>query len=457
MEKGTRFKLPNGAFLQEFFKISLPIILTNLMAASLHIIDNVMVGSLGDLELASVAQANQLTFIMRITFFGIAGGCTIFAAQHWGDNDVPGVRRVIGVSAISALILGAFFALVATVFPEAAMRIYTPDAPVIALGADYLRIVGPSYFVIALSVVFNAANRSTERVRLNMVASFCAIATNAILNYCLIFGHFGFPKMGVRGAALATAIAAVVEAVVLIGWTYFKKYPAAAKLREMKPTSFAYVRKYYKVAVPVMLNEGVWALGTSAYMAVYGRVSIPAVAAMNVVNTVDQVVMAAIWGTMNATAVMVGKRIGANDRQGAMDCSRHMMHMSFVISVIMGVTLYFARGPILSLFNISDASKAIAYAVMGVGAFIIWIRAFNSVNVVGVLRAGGDTIFSLLLDGGAIWLIGVPIAALGALVFKLELQHVYLLIQIEELVKLIIGYIRFRSGKWINQLTNDFQ
>ncbi|MDL2235777.1 MATE family efflux transporter [Christensenellaceae bacterium OttesenSCG-928-L17] len=449
----VRFRaLWNKEFFREFLLISIPILLGNVMTSSLHIIDNIMVGSLGDLSLASVAQANQLSFIMRLTLFGLQSGCAIFAAQHWGNNNISGIRRTLGISLISATVFTTLISILATVFPTQVMRVYILDEEVIALGASYLRMVGPSYLVVGISAMYNTTNRATERVRVNLVAAASGIVTNIILNWCLIFGNLGFPRMEVRGAALATAIAACVEACVLVGWTYYKKYPAAGKFKEMIPTSGAFVKSYYRVAVPVMLNESIWSLGMSAYAAVYGRISTQAVAAMNVFNTVDQVIMAAIFGIMNAASVMIGKRIGAGKEAEAYNCARRMMYMCVAVSVVMGAALFFGRQGLVSIFNISQEAKVAAMEVMVVAAAAMAIRSFNSVNVVGVLRAGGDAVFSMVLDGGSIWLIGVPLAILGGLVLRQPLWVVYLMIQAEEVFKGIVGYKRFRSCKWINNL-----
>lgn len=445
----------DARFFREFLNLSLPIILSNLLGSSLHIIDNIMVGSLGETELASVAQANQLSFIMRLTLFGVASGCAIFASQYWGKGDVPGVRRTMGISLISAVVVCALAAAAAILAPAAVMSVYTPDPAVAALGAEYLQTVGPSFLVIAVSTVYNAANRSTERVRINLIASVSSIGINTFLNWCLIFGNLGLPRMGVRGAALATAIAACCEAVILVGWTYLRKYPAAARPRDLLPGSAAFVKGYYKVAVPVMLNEGLWALGTSAYSAVYGRMSTQSVAAMNVFGTVDQLVMAAIWGTMNAASVMVGKRIGAGREDEAVLCAKRMMATAVILSVVMGAVLLLIRAPVLTLFNITQEAKEVAAGVMMVAAFAMSARAFNSVNVVGVLRAGGDAVFSMLLDGGAIWGIGVPIAFITGILLNLPLPYVYLCIQAEEVFKIVVGMARFRSRKWINNLVRE--
>lgn len=440
-------------FFKEFLRISVPIILTNLMTSSLHIIDNIMVGSLGDIELAGVAQANQLAFVLRLTLFGVGGGCAIFSSQYWGNRDVPGVRRTMGISLVSSLAFGALAASAALLAPRAVIRIYTPDPLVIQSGMAYLRITGVSYLAIAASTVYNAANRSTEKVRLNMVAALCAILANTFLNWCLIFGNLGFPRMGVRGAALATTIAAFAELGILVGWTYLKKYPAAARIAEMKIPGRSFARRYYKVAFPVMLNEGIWSLGVSVYYAVYGRMSTQAVAAMNVFSTVDQVLMAAIFGVMNATAVMVGKRIGAGREQEAVDCSRRMLVVSAAIGIPLGLLLFLLRGSVVSIFNISAEAKEMAFQVMGAASLLIWVRAFNSTNIVGVLRAGGDSVFSLLVEVIGVWLVGIPLAMLGGLVLQLPLPIVYLMIQSEEVLKSIVGVLRFRSRKWVNNLT----
>ena len=455
MSRAKRPGFWDAHFFREFVTLSVPIILSNLMGASLHIVDNIMVGSLGEVELASVAQANQMAFIVRITLFGVSSGCAIFAAQHWGKQDIPGVRRAMGISILSALVMCGIASFWATIMPDSFMRIYSPDPAVIALGTDYLRIVGPTFLFTGVSAIYNAANRSTERVRINMVASVVSIAINTFLNWCLIFGNLGFARMGVRGAALATAIAAGCEAVIQIGWTYLRRYPAAARLRELLPGSAKFVAAYYKVAVPVLLNEGFWAVGTSMYAAIYGRMSTQSVAAMNVFGTVEQLILAAVFGTMNAASVMVGKRIGAGKIEEAVDYAKRMLATGVALALAMGAVLLLIRQPVLTLFNISPAAKEAAAQVMLVSALVLSMRAFNAVNIVGVLRAGGDAVFSMLLDGGAVWVIGIPMAFLGGLVLKLPLPFVFLMIQMEELAKVVLGMARFRSRKWINSLVRE--
>ncbi len=447
-----RTGLFHAPFFAEFFYLAVPIILTNLMGSSLHIIDNIMVGRLGETELAAVAQANQLAFLTRLFLFGVACGCSIFASQYWGNRDVTGVRRTLGVSLLFALPLCALATGLALLAPTAVMRVFSPDPAVIALGASYLRTVGPGYVAIALSNVLGAANRSTERVRLNMAASMSAIACNTFLNWCFIFGNLGFPRMGVPGAALATAIAAYLEAGILLVWAYARRYPSAATFHQMKPPSAAFVRRFLKVAVPVTLNEGVWALGVSAMAAVYGRMSTQTVAAMNVFGTVEQLCMAALWGTMNAAAVIVGKRVGADEGEDAYLCGQRMLIIGVAIATVMGVALLLLRHQIVSVFNISPEAKALAVGVMGLVVYCYWAKAFNAVNIVGILRAGGDAVFSMLLDILGMWLIGVPLAAMGGLYFHLALPAVYLMLQLDEVTKFFIGLFRFRSKKWIRNL-----
>ncbi|MDL2257674.1 MATE family efflux transporter [Eubacteriales bacterium OttesenSCG-928-K08] len=440
------------AFWSEFFRMTIPIILTQLLTSTLHIVDNIMVGRLGDTALASVAQANQLIFLLRLALFGIASGCSIFASQHWGVKDIPGIRRAVGTSMIATLIVSVAATVAAIFFPEQVMRIYTKDPEVILLGAQYLRIVGIGYIPVGLSLTYNAANRSTERVKINLVASAAAILCNVFFNWCFIFGNLGFPRLEVRGAAIATTIASMLEAVVLIGWTYYKKYPAAGTISQMKPQSLAQVKRFYKVAFPVIANECIWATGTSAYYAVYGRMSTQIVAAMNVFSTVEQVLMAFTFGIMNAASVIVGKRIGAGLEDEAVSCGKRMMWVTAGLSLPMGALLLLSRSSILSLFNLSEAANSAAYAVMGVAAFTFTLRSVNTVSVVGIVRSGGDAIFSMIVDGGSIWAIGVPLAILGGLVFKWHIAYVYLLIQSEELVKGIVCLLRFKSRKWMHNL-----
>ena len=278
---------------------------------------------------------------------------------------------------------------------------------------------------------------------------------NTLLNYCMIYGNLGFPAMGVRGAALATTIATAATLLITLSMAYGLRLPAGAGLKEMMGANRAFLRRFAKTITPVVFNEGLWALGVTMYGICYGHMGDTAVAAMGVVSTVDNLLWIFIFSTMHSTAILCGKAIGANKPDEAYLCAKRMIAAVMGVGVFLGATLAAIRYPMLSLFTgLSAPVIRTAATVMLIESFTMWFRAFNAVNVVGVLRSGGDTVFSLKLDVGSMWLIGVPMCAAATFLLKLPVELVYVCTMAEEIVKILIGIPHFKSRKWIKNITN---
>jgi putative MATE family efflux protein len=299
--------------------------------------------------------------------------------------------------------------------------------------------------------------RSTGNVKAPMVLSIIAIAVNTVLNYIMIFGKLGFPMLGVRGAAIATVIARAIEVLLMLVIVYTGKYAPAARIREMLDISTDFVKKFLHTALPVILNETLWGLGTMMYSVVYARMGTGVVAAANIASTVERVAMVLFLGMGNACAVMVGNRIGAGDEKGAFEYAGRMIILGPVMGIFAGITLVLGSGRVLSIFNISQDVYASAGRMLLIIGILMCVRVFNYTMIVGVLRSGGDTRFSLIIDIAGIWLISVPLAFVGGLVWKLPIHWVYLLVSMEELLKFFIGLGRFISKKWINNLVARMQ
>jgi putative MATE family efflux protein len=442
-------------FTRLFARLLLPIALQNLVSASLQIVDGVMVSGLGEAAAAGVAQANRITFVVQLFLFGVISGAGIFFAQFWGKGDIAGMRRVQGVVLrLAAGIAGAFVLAVAC-FPRRALGMFLPAGPSFEIGLEYLLTVLPVYVIYAVDGVFAAMLRASERARIPMLAGIAAIATNTALNYGLIYGRLGLPAIGARGAALATVIAAGLSLCINVGVSYRRGLAPAATPRDLRMPDRAFLRRFFKTIAPVVLNEGLWGAGVTMYSVVYGRMGDATVAAMSIVNTVDQLVFVFGWGIMNAAAVIVGRSIGAGREREAYLYAKRLLLAAVGIMVATGAALLLARGPIVRIFRYGAETRAMAMRVLTISAFFLGMRAFNAVNVVGVLRSGGDTVFSMLLDLGVLWLFGVPAAALCGLSLRWALPLVYLATQLEECIKVCIGLPRLRSKKWIHNLVRD--
>lgn len=446
------FMWRDKTYLMTLLRLALPIMAQNLISASLNVVGVVMIGQMNETAVAAVGLANQVYFLLSFVLFGIGSGAGIFTAQYWGNQDVPNIRKVLGICLGMGLTGSLVFMVGALVFPTTVMGIYTRDPAVIALGAEYLRIIGWSYLVTAATFAFAAVLRSTGNVRLPMIVSAVSLSLDTLLNYGLIFGHFGLPQMGVRGAALGTCLARIFECGVLVLMTYRGKYPAAASLRELLSASRGFVRKFLVTALPVAANETLWGLGVSVYNMIYAHISTDAIAAINISSTIENLSFVVFIGICNASAIMIGGRIGAGEEHKAFVYARRALFLAAGGAILVGVAIILGADLILSLYKVSEMVRQYAHNIMRVLASVLWIRVSNMTIVVGILRSGGDTRFSMFLDAGTVWLIGIPLALTGAFLLHLPVYWVYLMVMTEEVAKLMIGLRRFTSKKWINNL-----
>lgn len=441
------------AFIRKLFLVALPIVVQNLVSASLHIIDGVMIGQLGDAPYAAVTQANRYTFVFQLFLFGAASGCGIFLNQFWGKRDVQAMRRVMGLCFRVTLTIALPFTLLAVLSPETVVGWFLPQGDSFGYAVRYLRIVAPGYLLTAVDVVYATCMKSSEETRVPMVAGICSILANTLLNWLLIYGHGGFPALGVEGAAVATLISGALALMIDVSVSYLRRLPSAFRWTDGRLPDRAFLKRFFRLVLPVVANEGLWSMGMTMYGVFYGRLGDAAVAAVGIFNTVDQLVFVAIYGIMNATTILVGGCLGGGDREGAWLTAKRMLFACVAVGIIMGMILLGTRGMLIGVFRVSEEAKAMADRILFISAFTVWLRAINSIIVVGVLRAGGDTVFSMLLDTTALWVVGVPLVGIAALMWGLPVYQVYMFTLVEEVIKASIGLPRFFSRRWMNDLT----
>ncbi|MEG2859611.1 MAG: MATE family efflux transporter [Clostridia bacterium] len=438
-------------FTRTVLRLAVPIVVQSLMIALMHIVDNLMIGQLGEYQLAGVTQANRITFLLQVTMFGVVSGASIFTAQYWGKRDLAGIHRTLGLGMITGLGVAALFAIPSILCPEVLIRLLIHEEHAMEAGAAYLRVVGFAYLVQALSTVQAAVLKSTEQVKLPMAGSILAIVANTLLNYMLIFGKWGAPKLGVTGGAIATLIGSCLELALLLFVGYRYNLPNAARLK-----AFAFTRleakRYFRVVLPTMLNEGFWSLGMVVYSGAYGLMGASTVAAVSIYNSVEQLSSVVLRGATHACAVMIGMAIGAGREQEASLTAKRMLLGSSLAGLVGGLFVMGISGFVVSWFNVSVETARSAHTLINTYACFLWLQALASLLIVGILRAGGDVKYAMVTDIAPVWLVGIPLVFIFGPGMGWSIQHVYLLTRIEELVKSVIAFGRMRSGKWIHNL-----
>ena len=442
----------DAEYFREVQKIAVPIIIQQLMFSGLNMLGVVFVGQKGDASVAAVGLAGQVAFLLNLVHFGIISGAAMFTAQFWGRSDIPNLRRVLGLCLMLAISASLIFFALAQFLPFQILGIYSKDTAVIELGATYMRTFSWTFLFFAVTFSYALVMRSTGDVKTPTAVSVVALTISTFLSYSLIFGKFGLPEVGIRGAAIAAVIARAFECITLITITYLKKSPVAASLRELTDFDVTFVSKVIKPMLPVILNELFWSLGITTYNIIYGHMGTSSFAAMNIVGTIEQVAFVLFIGISNATSVLVGNRIGAGKEEEAFVYAGRSIGLGILGGMLIGAALQLVKAPVLSLYNVSPDVLGNVSHIINVVTFFLWIRVNNMTIVVGILRAGGDTRFSLFLDGIIIWLVGVPMAYLAAFVLHLPVYFVYLFAMSEEATKWLLGISRYRSRKWINNL-----
>ena len=442
-------------YFNNMLKIALPIIVQQLAFAGLNMLGVVLVGQKGETSVAAVGLAGQLAFLLNLVHFGIISGAAMFTAQFWGKQDIPNLRRVLGLCLVLALSASFIFFILSQFLPETILRIYSEDEAVIALGTNYIRTFSWTFIFFAITFSYALVMRSTGNVKIPTYVSVGALLISTFLSYSLLFGKFGLPELGIQGVAIAAVIARAIECITLLFVTYVGKSPVAGSLRELFDFDLVFAGRVIKPMFPVIINELFWSLGITTYYVIYGRMGTASIATMNIVSSIEQVAFVLFIGIANATSVLVGNRIGAGNEEEAFVYAGRSLGLGIGGGLVMGLLLQVLKTPILSLYNVSPEVIQNASYVINVVSIFLWVRVNNMTIVVGILRAGGDTKYSMFLDGFIIWIVGVPLAALGAFMFHLPVYFVYLLAMSEEFTKWVLGLYRYRSRKWINNLVNQ--
>ena len=449
--------LDKRTFFRTVAVVAAPIALQSLIGSSLNLVDNLMIGHLGELPLNAVGVSVQIFFVYWMFVFGFASGAATFISQFFGVGDLVNIRRTTGFAMTMVFAMGMVFFLAAELCPQYILRIFTRFPEVIETGAVYVRIGAPVFLLVPITQALTVALRSTQQTVQPLVASTVALCINTLLNYALIYGHFGAPAMGVAGAALATVISRSIELTIILWLIFGRRNILAGPVREFFSFNRELAARVVRNAIPTTLNETMWGLGTALYVAAFARISISAGAAVQACNTINSLFSMAAFSVGDAVLILVGQKLGEGKKEEAWEMSVLLLKLATVVGLVLGaLTLIFGR-PILGLFDFSEEGAADAWRILIVYAATLFMEVYNGTLVVGCLRCGGDTRYAMLTEVSTIWLIGVPLAFITSLKLPWPVWLAVLSVKTEGVVKGIILTRRFISRKWMNTVIEGIE
>ncbi len=441
----------NTSYYKRLLILAGPIIVQQLISVGLNLVDNIMVGRLGALELAAVGSANQVFSIYSMILFGLFSGAAVPLAQYYGARDFKSIKKILGMDIVIGLSLALFTFLIVQLFAPQIIGLFADDEQVIGYGVQYIRIVAVTYLFVGVSFAISFNSRSVQILKVPTIVNACSILTNTILNYALIYGNFGLPALGVRGAAIATLIARFIELTALV--TYLavdKKHPFHGHLKEFTGFTGALLKKVMRTAMPVVLSEGGWSLGVSLVFAAYGKISAEALAVMQVSNVICSLCQCASFAIGNASAALTGETLGQREPELAYENTKKYMKIQWLLNGIMTVMILLLRWPIAAIYNFDPETTEMLMLSLGVFAFTLIPRMVAYAVQCGILRAGGDTLFCMVVELTCNLGIEVILAYVSVLVFQFPLHLCIAVASIGNLIKAIVEYRRYVSKKWIN-------
>lgn len=441
-------------FYKKFFILMLPMALKELISSLTNLIDTIMIGRLGDAPIAAIGIGNQVYFLFTVFLFGISCGAGVFSSQFWGKQDIPKMRKILGLNLLLAMGLALVFIFAAVTFPVQIFNAFKAAPEALNEGVTYLRIVCIGYFATAITTAFDSSVCCSEKAALPFIVRAIGLLVNVVLNWILIFGRLGAPAMGVKGAAVATVIARFSELAVMLSAVYGRKMIQAALFKELFTIPKEIVVKFFKTSSAVILNEMAWALGTTAYSWVFARISPEAIVVITIVQNIERLMLVFFHGGGNAGGVFIGKAVGAGNYEEAYEYGKRLAVLSVITSVVLSLIFIAARPIILMPYQVSAEVYNQSMNLLAVVAVMMNIKALTFLLIVGVFRNGGNPGAAFLIDIGCVWLVGVPMVTLGGLVLHLPLLISYAMMCSEEIVKVIISVAYFKKKKWMRNVVS---
>ncbi len=440
-------------FMKSIFAIAFPIALQNMISFGVQAMDTIMLGRLGDTAVSAATLGGQPSFLLYLFGFGLTGGGSVLIAQYWGKKNIEVIKKVMRTSMLFITVTAIIVSVVCFLFPVEIMRIFSKEEEVVLAASEYLKVMSVGYIFSSIASNYTMSMRAVEKVKMSTMIYAMSFFVNIFFNYVFIFGELGAPELGVVGAAVGTVIARVFEFSCVIIYMYFIEKDIGFRMHCMVKIEKVIAGDYVRNAAPVVMNEMVWALGTSAITVVMGRLGQTFVAANSVTMVLFNLASVTIFGIANASAVLSGKTIGEGDFKKAQKVAQTLLLFAVCLGFIGTVLLLIIRIPFLNFYNITDEAKAISSQMIFILAVLMPLSALDVVNDIGILRGGADTKFAVLLTSCGMWGINVPLGFFTGLVLGLPAPLVFLSMRIDSLLKIPLQLYRILSGKWIRTVT----
>lgn len=447
-----RAYLGDTALYKQMFKIAVPVSLQSLITVGINLMDTIMLSEMGDAQLSASSLASQFINLFMICCMGIGMGASVLTSRYWGMKEIHSLKKSVTVMLRFVFLFSSVFTLATIAAPALIMKIYTPDAQIIAHGVTYLRWMIPTYICMGLTTTCTIVLRTVGQVRVPLVCSICAFFVNVFSNWVFIFGHLGAPRMEIGGAALGTLIARVFELCFICGYFFFIDKRITYRLRDLTMKVRDLLSEYIRISIPVLISDALLALGNNAVAMIMGRIGSAFVAANSVTMVVQQLSSVLTTGISNASGIITGHTMGEGDYEKAQRQGYTFLIMGGIIGVFAALVILVLRGPIIGYYNVSPKAKEIAWELMNAILFIVIFQSMNSILTKGVLRAGGDTKFLMAGDILFLWVASVPLGALAGLVLDLPAFWVYTFLKIDQIIKCVWCYFRLKSGKWLKKI-----
>lgn len=435
---------------KEIVRLALPIALQQFMTALVGACDAIMLGKLSQDAMSAVSLATQVTFVFNLFMFAFMAGENMFVAQYYGKGDYTGISQVFSLVTKICGCIAVVFLAGTLFFPEQLMRILTNEETLIVLGSEYLRVIGISYVFSGIAQIFLAIMKNCGAVNMSTLINGVMVILNIALNAVFIFGLSGFPKMGIKGAALATVLATVVQFLWSVGYVLCRIRAVKFSLRSCEKKLFG---RFWQKAVPLLINNLAWGIGFSMYAVIMGHLETDAVAANGIANISKNLVVCFCLGLGNAGSIIVGNRLGADRLQEAKEVGGTLTRTAIIAGIVSGLVLMALSPFITKMVDLTPTARGYLQKMLLISSYYIAGKSVNCMTIGGIFAAGGDSKFGMLCDSVTLWCIIVPLGCICAFILKLPVMVVYFVLNLDEIIKLPVVYKHYKKYKWIKNLT----